>query len=84
MGYFSNGSEGIVFDNQCSKCKYGTKPCPIALTQITYNYDAVNNEVATKILDTLVGDDGNCQMWKEFKQDFEIDPNQLELFENGK
>ncbi len=80
MAYFSNGSEGMVFDDQCQKCKYGQKPCPIALVQINYNYDACNNDVATKILDSLVKDDGTCAMWKTFETDFAIDPNQLELF----
>jgi hypothetical protein len=82
MAYFSNGSEGMVFDDQCAKCKYGDKPCPIAAAQILYNYDACNNPVATKILDTLVKDDGTCAMWTEFKQDFFKDPDQLNLFES--
>ena len=80
MAYFSNGSEGEVFDEQCSKCKYGQKPCPIALVQYTYNNDACNNETATGILDMLIKNDGTCTMWKEFKDDFAIDPNQLDLF----
>ena len=80
MAYFSNGTEGMVFDEQCAKCKYGQHPCPIALVQILYNYDACNNEIATKILNTLVDDGGNCSMFKQFKHDFEIDPKQLNLF----
>lgn len=80
MAYFSNGSEGMVFDDQCQKCKYGDKPCPIALVQMEYNYSAANNEVATKILDTLVKDDGTCTMYDTFKHDFFIDPAQLKLF----
>ena len=82
MAYFSNGSEGMVFDEECSTCKYGQKACPIALVQIVYNYDACNVPVARKILDTLVSNDGTCAMKKEFKQDFEdiTDPNQLDLF----
>lgn len=58
MAYFSNGSEGEVFDRQCAKCKYGEKPCPISAVQMIYNYDAVNNDVASKILDSLVKPDG--------------------------
>lgn len=73
----------MVFDEQCAKCKYGDKPCPIALVQLTYNYDAVNNPVATKILDALVKHDGTCTMWELAKHDFFRDPNQLELFANG-
>jgi len=83
MAYFSNGSEGMVFDDQCAKCKYGMDTCPIAFVQCVYNYDAVNNEVATKILDHLVKNDGTCTMYEMAKADlakpFE-DPNQLNLF----
>ena len=56
MAYFSNSTEGSVFDYQCSLCKYGEEPCPIAAVQSIYNYDACNNEIATK--------------FKAFKKDF--------------
>jgi hypothetical protein len=79
MAYFSNGTEGMVFEHQCSLCKYGEKPCPIALVQFMYNYDACNNEVAREILDTLVSNNGTCSMWKEFKNDFRIDPGAKEI-----
>jgi len=84
MAYFSNSTEGSVFDHQCSLCKYGEAPCPIALVQIRYNYDACNNEVARKILDTLVENNGTCAMWKGFKNDFRIDPSckEQELFKD--
>ncbi len=62
MAYFANGSEGGVFDEECSTCKLGELPCPIAGVQMTYNYDAVNNKVATKILGELVEDSGKCRM----------------------
>jgi len=80
MAYFSNGTEGEVFDNQCLKCKYGEKPCPIAGVQMEYNYDACNNEVASKILNDLVKQDGTCVMFKMFEDDFFNDPNQINLF----
>ena len=60
MAYFANGSEGMVFD--CEGCKYQLEPCPIALVQMEFNYDACNNETATKILNCLVKDDGTCMM----------------------
>ena len=75
MAYFSNSTEGSVFEHQCSLCKYGQDPCPIALVQFMYNYEACNNEVATKILNELVSNNGTCSMWKEFKKDFRIDPD---------
>ena len=71
MAYFSNGSEGMCFDEQCMKCRYGTEPCPIAWVQHEYNYKAANNETARAILDDLVKNDGTCEMFKEFKYDFE-------------
>ena len=80
MAYFSNGSEGMVFDTQCGRCKFGLKPCPIAWVQMNYNYDAVNNDVATAILNDLVKDDGTCQVFEMAKLDFEIDPDQLTLY----
>ncbi len=70
MAYFSNGTEGMVFD--CSPCKYGEKPCPIAWIQMEWNYEACNNKVARAILDNLVKQDGTCTMFEEFKEDFEL------------
>ena len=86
MAYFSNGSEGMVFDDQCAKCKYGDKPCPIAFVQMEYNYDQIKssnagNETARKILNQLVDDDGTCSMYEMAKQDFAIDPKQTKLFQ---
>ncbi len=82
MAYFSNGSEGMVFDDQCAKCKLGKKPCPIAFIQLTYNYDQHNDKTgtSTKIMDMLVKKDGTCAMFKMLKSDLEIDPNQTSLF----
>lgn len=81
MAYFSNGTEGMVFDGQCAMCKYGKHPCPIAWVQIDANYDQIKDTTgtATKILNHLVKDDGTCAMWEMAKVDFAIDPNQLQL-----
>ena len=81
MAYFSNSSDGSVFDAQCSECKYGQSPCPIAFVQLTWNYEACNNNVATNILNNLVNNDGTCEMYKAFKHDFFIDKNQMEIGE---
>lgn len=81
MAYFSNGSEGTVFDDQCAKCKFGRKPCPIAWVQIDFNYTQLDDTTGTarKILNNLVKDDGTCTVWEMAKEDFAIDPDQLEL-----
>lgn len=68
MAYFSNGSEGSAFENECAGCKFGDKPCPIAWVQVDFNYEAANNAVASAILDHLVKDDGTCTMLKIFPE----------------
>lgn len=78
MAYFSNGSEGMCFEDQCAKCKYGQEPCPIALVQMIYNYDACNNEVASNILNALVKNDGTCTVFELMKSDIKI--SDLPLF----
>jgi len=72
MAYFPNGTSGECFDNQCAKCRFGEKACPVWLVQHEFNYDACNNKVATAILDRLVKADGTCMM-------FAMDP---ELFKD--
>ena len=73
MAYFPNGSAGMCFDDQCTKCIFGKKACPIAWVQIDNNYEAANNPVARKILDYLVKSDGTCAMYKEFKSKLSVD-----------
>ena len=79
MAYFSNGSEGMCFDQQCSICKYGEDPCPIAWVQHEYNYEACNNKTARAILDYLIRNDGVCAMFIMFKKDLHIDARQSKL-----
>lgn len=74
MAYFSNGSEGSCFDEQCMNCRYGEMPCPIAWVQMDNNYEACNNPVARKILDYLVKQDGSCAMFEMDKKHFSTKP----------
>lgn len=50
-----------------------------------YNYDQLKDTTgtATKIMDLLVSEDGTCSVFEMAKADFEIDPNQLNLFSDG-
>ena len=73
MAYFSNGTEGSVFDVECEGCKYGEEGCPIAYVQMEYNYTAQSNKIAKSILNCLVKDDGTCVMKKSFSRDFKTD-----------
>ena len=79
MAYFSNGTEGEYFENECAKCIHGDKPCPIAFVQMNYNYDACNNETARGILDHLVKNNGTCAMKEMFSEHFKIDGRQEKL-----
>lgn len=53
-----------MLDEQCCRCPYGEKPCPIALIQVIYNYDQLNkgNEQLKEAMNALVDEDGQCQM----------------------
>lgn len=78
MAYFANGTEGMVFDEECTQCIFGDKPCPIYYVQSTYNYDACNIPVARKILADLVSentapDGGRCQMLRTFWSELHAD-----------
>jgi len=79
MAYFSNGSEGMCLDDQCSICKYGQEPCPIFYVQFNWNYEACNNKPAREILDHLISNNGTCRMFEAFKRDFKIDARDQEL-----
>lgn len=67
MAYFSNSSEGDILLGQCCDCIYGEDPCPIALAQSLYNYEACNIPTARKILDELVTNEDGCQLYKIIK-----------------
>jgi hypothetical protein len=75
MAYFSNSSEGSCLDEQCEKCIFGELSCPIFLVQVNYNYEACNNKTAREILNTLIDNDGNCSMYKEFKNSLDRETN---------
>lgn len=72
MAYFANGTEGGYFERECAKCRLSGdrwgRPCPVAEMQWFNNYDAVNNKVATRILDGLVKNDGLCVMLRRFPE----------------
>lgn len=77
MACFSNGTEGMVFDEQCNRCRYGQHSCPIAYVQMNWNY--TQDKDARDILDHLVKDDGTCTMYKMDEANFFKDPNQESL-----
>lgn len=80
MAYFSNSSDGSLFDEQCCKCRYGEGYCPIQSVQSRYNYDACNNPIASAILDELVKQDGTCAMFALEPNNFIPTPENGDLF----
>ena len=66
MAYFSNGSEGMVIDDQCSRCIHADEEahCPIAYVQLEFNYDQQKkgNEDLKKAMSVLIDKDGKCNM----------------------
>ncbi len=64
MAYFSNGTEGAILERQCKECQIDDDICPILAMQLEYNYAQCKNELAIKIMNTLVDEDGICQMFE--------------------
>ena len=66
MAYYSNSSEGDLFDEQCSECIHADPEvmCPIALVQMEYNYDQLKEgqEKLKAVMEILVDQKKGCQM----------------------
>jgi len=87
MGYFANGTDGMYFDEQCSRCIHDQDEigvgCPVALVQSLYNYDQhkEGQEKLKECLTHLVDDAGDCKMKEmiDLKYIKREDPNQMKL-----
>ena len=83
MAYFSNSTDGMIFDEQCSECIQADLDafCPIAAVQMEFNYIQckANNGDLQRAMSMLVGDDGKCRM-KPFLDKNKPKDEQLELF----
>ena len=66
MAYFSNSSDGDILDMQCDECIHEDSEagCPIALVQMSFNYDQLNNgnKDLKRAMDMLIKSTGICQM----------------------
>lgn len=81
MAYFSNGTEGMVLDEQCSECLHADPDvgCPIFLVQQNFNYDQVGNQKLTEAMSCLISDGGLCRM-KPLIEKYMPKDEQLQLF----
>lgn len=74
MGYFSNGTEGMDYqDRYCARCVHNEddpdKPgCPVWGAHLFYNRDQAENVAVKGILDSLIPVDGlrngECRMFR--------------------
>ena len=74
MGYFSNGTEGLIYEEDyCHQCiNYGTpnKGCPVWGIHLFYNYDQHKNKIIEDMLSWFIprnkkGENKKCNMFKE-------------------
>ncbi len=82
MAYFSNSSEGEIFDEQCYNCIFGDEPCEVALMQLTYNYDQFTNGKPNKlaeIMNLFVDKKGICKLRERLIKRGLFNPEQLKL-----
>lgn len=70
MGYFSNGTEGELYqEDYCDRCIHGQDGCAVWFAHEMYNYDECNNK--NSILHLLIprSEDGlgneQCRMFVE-------------------
>ena len=67
MGYFSNGSEGMAYEETyCAHCIHEEGGCAVMLAHLLHNYDECNNPES--ILHVLIprGKDGFNERCKMF------------------
>lgn len=68
MGYFSNGTEGELYEERyCNRCIHQDDPCAVWLLHMLHNYDECNNK--DSMLHVLIPINGitneRCKMFKE-------------------
>lgn len=92
MGYFSNGTEGTLFQARyCNRCVHDRdEDCPIWMLHLSYNNDQSENPIIEGILSALIqhkGTDNICNLYHE-KQPGEYSKKQelkrLEDWKNGR
>ena len=86
MGHFSNGTEGMMYEEAwCDRCRFNAdedNACPVMIAHLLYDYDLSQDKEhpGKVILDLLIpiGEDGfneQCRMFAEEPED-----NQLDMF----
>ena len=69
MGYFSNGTEGEMYQEKwCDRCLHrGDDSCAVWLVHLTHNYDQHKDKILKLALDTLIPREGigngQCRMF---------------------
>lgn len=68
MGYFSNGSEGMDYEERyCDRCKHQAAGCAVWLAHMLHNYKECNNKesILNLLIPRSAGGIGNeqCKMF---------------------
>lgn len=80
MAYFSNGTEGMIWEEQwCNRCVHNKDPeedggCVVLFVHLLHNYDQTDNEALESVLGCLIptnedGFAGECKMFIEETKD---------------
>jgi hypothetical protein len=72
VAVYSNSTDGMVLGDQCSKCIFGEKACPILQAQLEYNYSQHDSRVAKQILETIVSTQYSCEMMHRFEKELSV------------
>ncbi len=69
----------MVLDEQCADCIHEDPDgaCPVALVQLTHNYDQVNNKHLEQAMATLIDKKGVCQMKKQLEKYYRKKPSDM-------
>ena len=75
MGYFSNGTEGEMYEERyCSKCLHEKDGCAVMLAHLIHNYDECNNpeSILHMLIPKTKDNLGNekCRMFVPLQKEF--------------
>ena len=83
MGYFSNGTEGCMYEERyCEKCMH-YEECAVLIAHMLFNYDQHDNEQLKEALNVFIpmsdGFNDKCNMFIEKAEDKNEDQTDLDF-----
>lgn len=71
MGYFPNGTSGMIFEEEwCAHCVHedDESGCPVMLAHIVYGYDERQNKPLVDVLDMLIPESKEGEPYNSAKE----------------